>query len=80
MWEIIKKRSIKMNFYISKNYINDCLKAEKAIQETFITDNGDIITLETALQMVSTFMLCNEISNLRATINNLNLILRHEDY
>lgn len=80
MWEIIKKRSIKMNFYISKNSINDCLKAAKAIQETFITDNGDIITLETALQMVSTFMLCNEISDLRATINNLNLILRHEDY
>lgn len=68
-----------MNFYISKNSINDCLKAAKAIQET-ITDNGDIITLETALQMVSTFMLCNEISDLRATINNLNLILRHEDY
>ena len=58
----------------------DVLTAAKGIQKTAKEKLNEKISLETALQLVNVFMICDEISNLRGIINNLNLILRHEEH
>jgi hypothetical protein len=69
-----------MSFYITEKSMHDVLTAAKGIQKTANEKLNEKISLETALQLVNVFMICDEISNLRGIINNLNLILRHEDY
>ena len=69
-----------MSFYITEKSMHDVLTAAKGIQKTAKEKHNEKISLETALQLVNVFMICDEISNLRGIINNLNLILRHEDY
>jgi len=66
--------------YITKNSVNELLNGARAVQKIANDELGEKITIETALQIVNAFMVCDEISNLRGIINNLNLILRHEDY
>ena len=60
--------------------MHDVLTAAKGIQKTAKEKLNEKISLETALQLVNVFMICDEISNLRGIINNLNLILRHEEH
>ena len=69
-----------MKLYITTKSIHDVLTAAKGIQKTASEELNKKISLETALQLVNVFMICDEISNLRGIINNLNLILKHEDY
>lgn len=66
--------------YITKYSVNELLNGARAVQKIANDELGEKITIETALQIVNAFMVCDEISNLRGIINNLNLILRHEDY
>lgn len=69
-----------MSLYITEKSMLDVLTAAKGIQKTANEKLNEKISLETALQLVNVFMICDEISNLRGIINNLNLTLRHEDY
>ncbi len=69
-----------MSFYITEKSMLDVLTAAKGIQKTANEKLNEKISLEAALQLVNVFMICDEISNLRGIINNLNLTLRHEDY
>ena len=69
-----------MSFYITEKSMHDVLTAAKGIQKTAKEKLNEKISLETALQLVNVFMICDEISNLRGIINNLNLILRHEEH
>ena len=66
--------------YITKYSVNELLNGARAVQKIANDELGEKITIETAVQIVNAFMVCDEISNLRGIINNLNLILRHEDY
>ena len=65
--------------YITSKSINEILTAARGIQKTANDELGETISIETALQVVNAFMICDEVGHLKGTINNLNLILRHED-
>lgn len=69
-----------MSLYITEKSMLDVLTAAKGIQKAASEKLNEKISLETALQLVNVFMICDEISNLRGVINNLNLILRHEEH